>query len=51
MINVYEHTFVLSTNETTLLLRVNEVGKLVCDTEEVMSTPFKLEQRPRNIQG
>ena len=31
MITVHGKTFVLSTKETTLLLRVNEVGKLVCD--------------------
>ena len=31
MIHIQERTFVLSTKETTLLLRVNEADKLVCD--------------------
>ena len=31
MITEHEHTFLLSTQETMLLLRVNEAGKLVCD--------------------
>ncbi|MCR5348222.1 MAG: alpha-galactosidase [Bacilli bacterium] len=31
MITINEKTFALSTRETTLLLRVNEIGKVVCD--------------------
>jgi len=31
MITIKDRTFLLSTKETSLLLRVNEVGKLVCD--------------------
>lgn len=31
MIYIHENTFLLSTKETSLLLRVNEIGKVVCD--------------------